>query len=245
MQKVRLGAKQQQAVNLARAGHSLFLTGDAGTGKSFTLEKIIQTCLDLNKRIEICGTTGAAATLIGGRTVHSLVGMNDRKLTPRQRVEEMYTRNYPAYINFSRLDALFMDEISMMDKEFFEDVDTMCRLMMQLKHGELRLGKVRDETTGRSHFVWTEVATSSPPSSPEDSQPYRGLGVKRSAGESSSSSSQPLKRPKISAAAAPLVRNASETTLFSLLVCKTPSSHFDTGVSVYPPLWRSPGYCHR
>ncbi len=61
----------------------LFITGSAGTGKSKILSDIrilVQYCLFLN--IEVCATTGTAASLIGGMTIHALFDLYEGMETP-------------------------------------------------------------------------------------------------------------------------------------------------------------------
>ena len=50
-------------------GHNLFLTGSAGTGKSFVLRQVIaQLRVRHGAGVHVTASTGAAAVLIGGKT---------------------------------------------------------------------------------------------------------------------------------------------------------------------------------
>ncbi len=64
-------------MQLAREGESFFLTGGAGTGKSFTLKRIISALREVHGEygVYITGSTGIAACHIGGTTVHSFAGV--------------------------------------------------------------------------------------------------------------------------------------------------------------------------
>ena len=70
-----LNAEQQRAFEKVKAGTSILLSGSAGTGKSFTLTHIIEWAKLQNKNIGVTGTTGTSALLIGGRTIHSFLGI--------------------------------------------------------------------------------------------------------------------------------------------------------------------------
>lgn len=59
---------QQKAFNLLQVGKIVFLTGDAGTGKSYVLNEFIQC--NKAKNILICAPSGIAAINIGGVTIH-------------------------------------------------------------------------------------------------------------------------------------------------------------------------------
>jgi Cdc6-like AAA superfamily ATPase len=53
---------QEKAIELALAGHNIFLTGRAGTGKTYTLNKIIEALSYKGKKLAITASTGIAAT---------------------------------------------------------------------------------------------------------------------------------------------------------------------------------------
>ena len=62
--------KQQHAYNCLIAGKNVFLTGDAGTGKSYVIQKFIEYCYSKCKNIIITAPTGIAALNIDGVTLH-------------------------------------------------------------------------------------------------------------------------------------------------------------------------------
>ena len=52
---------QQYGYNVLMAGYSVFLTGDAGTGKTYLLNKFIQDQKARNRNVMVCAPTGIAA----------------------------------------------------------------------------------------------------------------------------------------------------------------------------------------
>mgnify|MGYP002792006012 CR=1 FL=1 len=62
-----LNDEQQKAYDAMCAGENVFLTGNAGTGKSFIIKKFIE---EHKKRTVVCAPTGIAANNIGGVTLH-------------------------------------------------------------------------------------------------------------------------------------------------------------------------------
>ncbi len=68
-----LSPEQQHALELLGSGENIFLTGGAGSGKSYLIRHFMQQ-LD-PKQTPILASTGAAAVLLGGRTFHSFFGL--------------------------------------------------------------------------------------------------------------------------------------------------------------------------
>lgn len=98
------------------SGKSVFFTGSAGTGKSFLLRKIIST-LPPDGTV-VTASTGVAACLIGGVTLHSFagVGAGDHSL---KRSIELASRPAAAQ-TWRKCKRLIIDEISMVDMNFFD-----------------------------------------------------------------------------------------------------------------------------
>jgi ATP-dependent DNA helicase PIF1 len=68
-----LSPEQRRVFNLAVAGHSLFFSGGAGTGKSFVLRKILEALP--REGTVATGPTGVAACNVGGTTLHAFSGI--------------------------------------------------------------------------------------------------------------------------------------------------------------------------
>ena len=106
------------ALELAVQGTNLFITGGAGTGKSFTLMVIVDALKRLYGAASVgtAASTGIAADAIDGDTVHSLLGLHLGE--PREEPSEA------ARARLTALKVLIIDEISMLDEEL---MDTLCR----------------------------------------------------------------------------------------------------------------------
>ena len=76
-----LNEEQLLCYNLAKSGKNLFITGSGGCGKSYIIKKIIKYNLRKNVNIGITASTGIAASLIGGTTLHSYlkIGINNKQ----------------------------------------------------------------------------------------------------------------------------------------------------------------------
>lgn len=93
-----------------------FLTGEGGSGKSYTTKKFIESEEARGHTVLKCGTTGIAACNIGGQTVHSLFGIGIAK--NEQELAEFEAKNpkikEEALREIRQADTIVIDEISML-----------------------------------------------------------------------------------------------------------------------------------
>jgi predicted ATPase len=66
--EIKLSNEQQSALDLMFSGKNVFLTGEAGTGKSTILRKFREQC---RKECVFLAPTGIAAINVAGSTLHS------------------------------------------------------------------------------------------------------------------------------------------------------------------------------
>jgi ATP-dependent DNA helicase PIF1 len=61
-------------------GKNILITGQAGTGKSHLVRKIVNNCERTNRNFAVTAMTGSAAVLINGKTLHSWgnLGIGDK-----------------------------------------------------------------------------------------------------------------------------------------------------------------------
>lgn len=124
-----MNQEQLDAVAKFAAGKNIFLTGSAGTGKSFTLKELVKSARDKGKNVGITATTGSAAILIGGRTIHSFLGIGLGKKSAVD-LADYVKRRIPATATRLRLlDFLVIEEISMMDAEFFDKISEFLKII--------------------------------------------------------------------------------------------------------------------
>ena len=127
--EIILNYEQQSALQSFKKGTSIFLTGPAGTGKSVTLKSIITHCEKEGLSLGITATTGSAAFLIGGKTIHSYLGIGLAKESAEKIFE--YTRYNLSHTvkKLRALKVLIIDEISMLDIELFEKISKYLSLV--------------------------------------------------------------------------------------------------------------------
>ena len=63
-----LTKEQNEAYDAFKQGHNLLITGQAGTGKSHLIKKLVENCNQMEKTVAITAMTGTASSIIGGKT---------------------------------------------------------------------------------------------------------------------------------------------------------------------------------
>lgn len=110
-----LTPSQEQAIKLLDAGFNVFLTGKAGTGKSFLVDHFVEKHRE--KNIIKCAPTGVAALRIGGATIHRTFGVPVRLLGHN----DVCSSNDKLDV-LKKADVIIIDEISMCRIDVFEYV---------------------------------------------------------------------------------------------------------------------------
>lgn len=111
---------QTEAILHMLMGKNVFLSGPAGSGKSYTIEKFVQIKKALNPKINIVktSTTGISAVNIGGKTIHSWAGMGIHNKSYQECLELPSTQEYwkSSHWKIMQTDILIIDEISMLSE---------------------------------------------------------------------------------------------------------------------------------
>ena len=120
-------AEFNKVLSLLLNGENVFLTGFAGTGKSYILNKLKET---FKKKLTITSTTGIAAVNVKGQTLHSWAGVGLCKNPIYKTIEKIKTR--PSVLKQIRnCKILAIDEISMLNIETFEYVDEVFKIVRE------------------------------------------------------------------------------------------------------------------
>lgn len=124
-----LNNDQRYASGLMENGYNVFLTGEAGTGKSYVLKDFINTCEELNMQVMVVAPTGIAALNVNGATIHRAF-----KVPIGPLIEQ--PKSLPKTLLSA--DVLICDEISMCRIDLF---DYMIYQIMQVNAYRRNHGK--------------------------------------------------------------------------------------------------------
>lgn len=113
-------------VHLVKSGENLFITGHAGTGKSYILNMLKSKF----KKLVVTSTTGIAAVNVKGQTIHSWAGVGICRYPVETVVKNIL--NKPTIRNqILKCEILAIDEISMLNIRVFEYIDKVLRLVRE------------------------------------------------------------------------------------------------------------------
>lgn len=118
--------RQETAFNILKTGRNAFITGSAGTGKTFLINKYVKYLREHDIKPCIVAPTGIAASHIGGITIHSFFGLGIKEQLNDYELEDLVNREY-LLERFAELKVLIVDEISMVSPLLFQTMDQILR----------------------------------------------------------------------------------------------------------------------
>ncbi len=128
----------------------VFLTGNAGTGKTTLINKYRRAC---EKNLSVVAPTGVAAVNVSGETIHSFFGFAPNITTDKAVYEAKKTRKSKLY---QALEVLVIDEISMVRADLLDCIDVF---LQTVRHQKITFGGVRVIMVGDLHQLPPVVTT--------------------------------------------------------------------------------------
>lgn len=119
---------QEEAFKILKTGASVFLTGEPGAGKTYTINRYVAWLRERGVEPAITASTGIAATHVGGLTIHSWSGLGVRRELSDWDLEAMLERE-PLVRRARLARVLIIDEISMLSCATLSMVDRALRAL--------------------------------------------------------------------------------------------------------------------
>ncbi|USN47140.1 MAG: AAA family ATPase [Pseudobdellovibrionaceae bacterium] len=141
--EVRFTEDQLRALDVLHKPGNVFITGEAGSGKSFVIRHFHRS---LNaKTFPILASTGAAAVLVGGRTFHSFMGLGIMEggvdATVRRAVSDRRVVS-----RLKKAEGIIIDEVSMISGPALRAAEHICRIARS--HEDLPWGGLKVVAVG-------------------------------------------------------------------------------------------------
>lgn len=127
---------QKEALDILKMGKNVFLTGAAGSGKTFVLNEYINYLKENAVSVAVTASTGVASTHLGGQTIHAWSGLGVRDSLSDRDIDDMMQKAY-LYKRFEQAKVLIIDEVSMLHNFRLDMVEWICR---QFKRNEKPFG---------------------------------------------------------------------------------------------------------
>lgn len=148
---------------------NIAISGPGGVGKTYQINRIREYCEQENIKYHVCASTGIAAVLIGGSTVHHWAGIKPYMIEKFQKGEFNMIVNWrkESTKRVLKTNLLIIDELSMIGKSFFELLDLYCRkikkrdepfggIQLIVSFDMLQLSPVKDDYVFNSP-VWEKL----------------------------------------------------------------------------------------
>lgn len=125
-----LSPEQKEAMTAYAAGKNIFLTGPGGSGKTELIKRMVAFSQNQGKKIQVCALTGCASVLLNckAKTVHSWAGIG-LAVAPNEEIVKKIMANKYKKKNWTALDILIIDEVSMMSLKLFDLLDLIGRAL--------------------------------------------------------------------------------------------------------------------
>lgn len=115
--EIRYSEDQQLFLDRLDEGKNIFLTGKAGTGKTFVVKQAMKLLQKQNKRYIALAPTGISAHNIGGQTLHSMFALSVHGLLDYEKCSFLRANKRKI---FKKVDVIFIDEVSMLRPDILD-----------------------------------------------------------------------------------------------------------------------------
>jgi ATP-dependent DNA helicase PIF1 len=119
---------QKTALSILKLGHTTFLTGAAGAGKSYVLREYIKYLKEHKVNYAVTASTGIASTHINGQTIHAWSGIGIKSHLTAYDLDALEEKQ-SLYKKWNSTSVLIIDEVSMLHASFIDMLNTLGKHM--------------------------------------------------------------------------------------------------------------------
>lgn len=135
---------QKTALSILKLGHTTFLTGAAGAGKSYVLREYIAYLRIHGVKYAVTASTGIASTHINGTTIHAWSGIGIKHRLQSYELDALEEKQN-LYKRWNETQVLIIDEVSMLHASF---VDMLDKLGKHMRRNDKPFGGIQVVFTG-------------------------------------------------------------------------------------------------
>ncbi len=117
---------QEQALKIMKTGVNIYLTGSAGSGKTYLLNQYIKYLEEHDIPVAVTASTGIAATHMNGMTIHGWSGIGVRNVMGERELEQLEEKKY-LWKRFEKARVLIIDEVSMLHGFQLDMIEKVCK----------------------------------------------------------------------------------------------------------------------
>ena len=119
---------QEEALTIMKGDNNVFLTGEPGSGKSYTVDRYVDWAFANGVYPVITATTGIAATNVNGSTLHSWAGLRDDKILTDQDLLALMGNKWVRN-RVRNTKVLVIDEISMASAQLMDQINRLTKVI--------------------------------------------------------------------------------------------------------------------
>lgn len=117
---MKLSIKQSEFLDAVLKGHNVFLTGKAGTGKTFVVKESIKKLVSSGKKVIAIAPTGVAANNVGGQTIHSMFSITPHGVSDYSSCNNLKGDKKKL---LQKVDTILIDEVSMIRADLLDAIN--------------------------------------------------------------------------------------------------------------------------
>lgn len=136
--------QQKEALEILKMGYNVFLTGEAGTGKTYVLNTYIKYLRNKKIPIGVTASTGIAATHIDGVTIDSWSGLGIRDEVSDREIKDL-SQKFHLRKRLQTAKVLIIDEISILHGYRFDAID---RILQYIRDNHVSFGGLQVVVSG-------------------------------------------------------------------------------------------------